>query len=1199
MTNQSNLSMESRCKCDLLRIGCILLLLANFLALSVLPCHAQIGTLTQTDIGGTGATGTYSYSSGTYTIAGAGTGIGGTADSFSYVSMPASGNVEIIGKVTSQTNTSSYAVAGLMIRDSLNANAAQAVVGVSPANGVNFTYRVSDGSSSTTILGPSQTAPIYLRLVRTGSSIAGYQSSDGIGWNLVGSYQVTMPTSFYIGFAVSSNVYGTLSTAVFNSVNFMGAVPQRSTSMLGWYRADAGVFYNSTLVNYWVDQSANSNNAVQPTSGDQPTLTTGALNGLPAISFSGSPQVMSMGSDFANLASGASVYAVVKPTSSSATGNIFETYNSGPTDLMGLSTIGTEVQFQAYNGTSGSSLTTASGAVTVGQYQLVEAIQNGQSSATIYVNGVQQAQGTVNNFNSLNPVRGDNYIAGNTNYFQGSIAELIVYGSSSTTYQRASIESYIYSKYGIGNPGTLDTPTITVNGNPYGVFSSPPQVTIAGDANCQLYYTTNGSTPTPSSTPYTAPFTLTSTATVKAIAVQQYFTTSAVGSSFFQIDPTTANLPTSNLQFWLKADNGVNLGSGSNVASWTDMSGNNNNASQNTSGDQPTLVTNAVNGLPAISFNGTSQFLQLPSGFSNFPGLTMFIVTNPTSDVTGNRWLSFCSGSTTNEFGMYEYAPSTNQFFSNNGTSGSGVGLTITQNVYQLLEGVQAGSNSGTVYLNGGSATTATMYNVVNVSRSTNCIGAFGGGGSYFKGDIAEILVYNTALTAGQRKSVESYIYTRYGLGTAPTLDAPVISPSFGVFGSAQPVSITSDSGAPIYFTTNGTSPVPGASGTSLYTGSFLVSSSTTINAIAAAPDFTTSPVASSFLQIDLSTAGIPRSSLQAWLKADNGITFGTGSSVASWTDMSGNGNNATQATSSAQPILTNGAINGLPSINFNGTNQCLVLPAGFANYTAGATIFIVTNPTNLVEKARWLSLGNGGPSGLFGDGEFGFYEYPTDSQSIPYVISSSGGDSSVASSVTQNQYQVIETIQNGSAGTGNAYTNGLPPIQTAGTLNAIANVTRNTNLIGQYTGGGNFFQGYIAEILIYNVALTASQRAAIETYLIQRYQLGTQIPTAPVFSVATSTLSGPTQVAIAAQPGATIYYAINGTPTTSSPVYSGPVNVYYTETINAIAVSTAGVSSSVTSATYTLNSTQWPAPSSTDPTTLQLNLQLPMTAVP
>lgn len=72
--------------------------------------------------------------------------------------------------------------------------------------------------------------------------------------------------------------------------------------------------------------------------------------------------------------------------------------------------------------------------------------------------------------------------------------------------------------------------------------------------------------------------------------------------------------------------------------------------------------------------------------------------------------------------------------------------------------------------------------------------------------------------------------------------------------------------------------------------------------------------------------------------------------------------------------------------------------------------------------------------------------------------------------------------------------------------------------------------------------------------------------PAGTYTSAQTVTLAGTTQ-------GATIYYTTNGTtPTTSSTVYSGPITVSSTETIEAIAAASGYSNSAVASATYTIN---------------------------
>jgi hypothetical protein len=65
---------------------------------------------------------------------------------------------------------------------------------------------------------------------------------------------------------------------------------------------------------------------------------------------------------------------------------------------------------------------------------------------------------------------------------------------------------------------------------------------------------------------------------------------------------------------WLRADSGVVQENG-HVAVWHDQSGNGNDATQQDSSLRTTLLTNGINGLPCIHFNGGSYF----NGPSIFP----------------------------------------------------------------------------------------------------------------------------------------------------------------------------------------------------------------------------------------------------------------------------------------------------------------------------------------------------------------------------------------------------------------------------------------------------------------------------------------------------------------------------------------------------------------------------------------------------
>jgi len=80
-----------------------------------------------------------------------------------------------------------------------------------------------------------------------------------------------------------------------------------------------------------------------------------------------------------------------------------------------------------------------------------------------------------------------------------------------------------------------------------------------------------------------------------------------------------------------------------------------------------------------------------------------------------------------------------------------------------------------------------------------------------------------------------------------------------------------------------------------------------------------------------------------------------------------------------------------------------------------------------------------------------------------------------------------------------------------------------------------------------------------------------------PTFSVTAGAYATPQMVTISdATPGATIYYAINGTPTTSSTVYSSSITVASTETLEAIATATGYGTSAVATAAYSIALPPW-----------------------
>lgn len=169
----------------------------------------------QTDIGNVGATGSGSFNNNVFTIKGAGADIFTTHDEFHYAYKPLNGNGSITARITSQTNTNSWAKAGVMIKGSATAFAPYSFIAATP--GVGYTAQWDFLSNWT--LGGSLTLPnAWVRLTRVGNVITSFTSNNGTSWQQVTQKTVPMNTSATIGLFVTSHNFGNLSTVTFDNV---------------------------------------------------------------------------------------------------------------------------------------------------------------------------------------------------------------------------------------------------------------------------------------------------------------------------------------------------------------------------------------------------------------------------------------------------------------------------------------------------------------------------------------------------------------------------------------------------------------------------------------------------------------------------------------------------------------------------------------------------------------------------------------------------------------------------------------------------------------------------------------------------------------------------------------------------------------------------------------------------------------------
>lgn len=171
------------------------------------------------DIGNPAVPGSATEANGTFSDSGAGADIWDTADQFHYVYQQLTGDGEIRAQVNSLTPVNAWSKAGVMMRESLAAGSKHAISLVSASNGIAFQRRPTTDGTSLNTYGTAASAPYWVRMVRRGDVFDSYESADGSTWRLIGSETITMPSTIYVGLAVTSHDTTTATTGVFSAVS--------------------------------------------------------------------------------------------------------------------------------------------------------------------------------------------------------------------------------------------------------------------------------------------------------------------------------------------------------------------------------------------------------------------------------------------------------------------------------------------------------------------------------------------------------------------------------------------------------------------------------------------------------------------------------------------------------------------------------------------------------------------------------------------------------------------------------------------------------------------------------------------------------------------------------------------------------------------------------------------------------------------
>jgi hypothetical protein len=233
------------------------------------------------------------------------------------------------------------------------------------------------------------------------------------------------------------------------------------------------------------------------------------------------------------------------------------------------------------------------------------------------------------------------------------------------------------------------------------------------------------------------------------------------------------------LQLWLAADSLV-LNDGDPVATWLGSGGTAANATQGNGANQPIFKTNILNGLPVVRFDGVASMMPFSGGninacLNNVPGATAILVvvdTNPAGGTATHSIFAFSAGASPTNSRLAlgsktAYRANATRLDADAGSSTVGVSPTGFH-VFTVLADYAGNSlrlvtdgvlGTAVTFVSGGGNTSATNTTFSRLGSRSD-----GNATAMFPGDLAEILLFNRALTTFERNQVEGYLAYKYGL---------------------------------------------------------------------------------------------------------------------------------------------------------------------------------------------------------------------------------------------------------------------------------------------------------------------------------------------------------------------------------------------------------------------------------------------------
>ncbi|MEO2022894.1 MAG: DUF1549 and DUF1553 domain-containing protein, partial [Pirellulaceae bacterium] len=222
------------------------------------------------------------------------------------------------------------------------------------------------------------------------------------------------------------------------------------------------------------------------------------------------------------------------------------------------------------------------------------------------------------------------------------------------------------------------------------------------------------------------------------------------------------------LSLWLRADEGLQLDKDQGVMFWKDRAGSTvdglhpHDGSQLNSLKRPRLVANAIQGKPAIRFDGKDDFLHLAGTVLWSQEFSLFVVASDRGTKVGHRELIS---------NWHRRGRSTNSWFM--GLTGKAkirlsdgfvpAGEVVDPTVPFILSGFN--SKTGAQTYQGRTLLASASQLKTRDLAGPYVVGVQGNYGTeYWNGDIAEMILFERSLSRQERESVWQYLAHRYGI---------------------------------------------------------------------------------------------------------------------------------------------------------------------------------------------------------------------------------------------------------------------------------------------------------------------------------------------------------------------------------------------------------------------------------------------------